>query len=381
MNHDEILARAFEAITWSDEPFEPGMGDLDRLDRSASSASATMALHSLARIHGWLWPKVKSASEGTVLVIGDMVAETIRDDEDGKFVSLSIADDRWMLSWGGMEGEEPTIRLGLADPDRDSGQRRMAYCTLPPSGRRSGRLLAEGGDVGRMFGMFAHLRVLMPAEHLSVLDGSRNDDSLTDFELDRVLELDGGIAGTAAAQLHRMAEQHAASVIFQWAADKYDRVSRFLVEKGFVYGSRALTFNDGERTICGVETGDEDKMAFFDSRFPHERSGNRFLTWIDYSYNGAVAAVHSFAIPAGAELSNAVDLLKSCDIEPTLTHEYATGRTIVSSDGIGMRHLASMARAIDQASHLVARFDPKNEGDDYELIAMGLQEPGPAIGR
>lgn len=381
MNRDEILARAFEAITWSDEPFEPGMGDLDRLDRSASSASATLALHSLARVHGWLWPQVKSAAEGTVIVIGGMVAETIRDDEDGKFVSLSIADDRWMLSWGGMKGEEPTLRLGLSDPDRDSGQRRMAYCTLPPSGRRRGRLMAEGGDVGRMFGMFSHLRALMPAEHLSVLDGSRNDDSLTGFELDRVLELDGGIAGPAAAQLHRMAEQHAASVIFQWAADKYDRVSRFLLEKGFVYGSCALTFNDGERTICGVETGDEGKRALFDSRFPHEGAANRFLTWIDYSYNGAVAAVHSFAIPEGAELSNAVGLLKSSDIEPTLTHEYATGRTIVSSDDVGMRHLASMARAIDQASYLIARFDPKDEGADYELTATRDLETTPVIGR
>lgn len=381
MNRDEILARAFEAITWSDEPFEPGMGDLDRLDRAASSASATLALHSLARVHGWLWPKVKSAAEGTVIVIGDMVAETIRGDEDGKFLSLSIGDDRWMLSWGGMNGEEPTIRLGLADPGRDSGQRRVAYCTLPPSGRRTGRLIAEGGDVGRMFGMFSHLQKMMPAGHLKVLDGSRNDDSLTDFELDRVLELDGGIAGTAAAQLHRMAEQHAASVIFQWAADKYDRVSRFLLEKGVVYGSCALTFNDGERTICGVETGDEGKRALFDSRFPHEGTANRFLTWIDYSYNGALAAVHSFAIPEGLELSKAVERLKSVGLEPTLTHEYASGRTFVSSDDVGLRYLATVARAIDQACHLVDRFDPKNEGTDYELTAMELREPRPEIGR
>lgn len=381
MNRDEILARAFEAISWSDEPFEPGMGDLERLDRAACAAAATITLHSLARIHGWLWPELKSASEGTVLIIGDIVAETIRDDEDGKFVSLTIGGERWVLSWGGMEGDEPTIRLGLADRERESGQRRMAYCALPRSGRRSGRLLAEGGDVGRMFGMFAHLKALMPAEHLSVLDGSRNDDGLTDFELDSVLELDGGIAGAAAAQLHRMAEQHAASVIFQWAAEKYDLVSRFLMDKGFVYGARALTFNDGERTICGVDTGDEDKRALFDSRFPHEGPGNRFLTWIDCSYNGAVAAVHSFAIPESVALSNAVDLLKSSGLEPTLTHEYATGRTIISSDDIGMRYLASMARAIDQASHLVARFDPKDEGGEYELIAMGLQEPTPVIGR
>jgi hypothetical protein len=381
MNRNEVLSRAFEAISWSDEPFEPHMGDFDRLSRSVSSSSKIVALHSLARIHEWLWPQVESAPEGAVVTIGDMSVKTIRDDEDCKFVSLHAGGEKWVVAWGRIAGEEPTIGLGLADPSRDSGQRRMAYCTLPPSGIRRGQLMAEGADVGRMFGLFSHLRPMMPAEFLAVSDGSRNDGHLADYELDRVLEIDGGLGGPVAAELHRMAEQHAASVVFRWAAAKYDRVSRFLLEKNIVFGSSAAEFNDGDRIICGVETGDDGQRAIYDSRFPHDRSGNRFLTWMDFSYNGALAAVHSYAIPENERLENVVGLLKSGDLQPGVTHEYASRRTIFSSEGVGMRYLESMANSIAQADYLASRFNPNASNDDYELIAMDDLKATSSIGR
>jgi hypothetical protein len=381
MDRNDALARAFDAITWSDEPFDPGMGDLDRLARSVSSSVETVALHSLARIHGWLWPLVKSTSEGTVLIIDELSAETIRSDDDGKFVSLSIGGGQWVLSWGGMEGEEPTIRLGLAAPERDSGQRKMAYCTIAASGGRRGRLMAEGGDVERMFDMFSALRQIMPSEHLKVIDGSRNDDCLRDFELDRILEIDGGLVGSAATELYRMAEQHAASVIFRWAAAKYDSVSRFLLEKGIVPGSCALKFNDGDRIICGVETGNDGQRAIFDSRFPHERYGNRFLTWIDFSYDGAIAAVHSFAIPDTDLLETSVELLRSGRLQPSVTHEYASKRTIFSLGGAGMRYLESMAFSIGQADLAVREFDPKRDDGYFELIQADGIDPIPSTAR
>jgi hypothetical protein len=381
MNRTEVLSRAFQAISWPDAPFEPCMGDLDRLSRSASSSAEVLAMHSLARVHAWLWPQVASATLGSVLALGGMTAETVRDDEDGKILSLSKGDDRWMLAWTGMGGDDPSIRLGLADPARDSGQRRIAYCTVPSSGIRKGRLMAERSDVGRMFGLFSDIRAIMPAEHLKVMDGSRNDERLTDVDLDRVLEIDGGLGGPAAAQLHRIAEQHAASIIFRWAAAKYDHVSRFLLDNGIVFGSHALKFSDGDRIICGIETGDERQRAIFDSRFPHEHSGNRFLTWIDFSHNGAVAAVHSLSIPADERLADVVRLLKSGDLQPTVTHEYASGSTLFSPGGAGMQHLANMAESIEQASFMAARFDPKDEGAGYELIVMDGPEAIPAIGR
>jgi hypothetical protein len=102
MNRTEVLSRAFQAISWPDAPFEPCMGDLDRLSRSASSSAEVLAMLSLARVHAWLWPQVASASLGSVLALGGMTAETVRDDEDGKILSLSKGDDRWMLAWTGM---------------------------------------------------------------------------------------------------------------------------------------------------------------------------------------------------------------------------------------------------------------------------------------
>ncbi len=381
MNPSEILSAAFQSISWSNEPFEPHMGDFDRLGRSVSSSAEMVALHSLARVHGWLWPQVESMSEGATVAIGDMSARTVRDDEDSKFVSLSKGGDEWFVVWSRTTSEDPAISLGIADSARDSGQRRVAYCTLPSSGIRRGRLIAEGSDVGRMFALFADLRPLMPPEHLAIKDGSRNDVYLADFGLDRVLLLDGGLGGHAATRLYGMAEQHAASVVFKWATAKYDHVSRFLLEKGIVFGSRALKFNDGDRIICGIETGDEGRRAIFDSRFPHDRFGNRFLTWMDFSYNGALAAVHSFAIPEGERLDNVIDLLKSGELHPSVTHEYASGRTIFSMDGAGMRYLENMTFSIGQAELAAREFDPKNDDGFFELIPADETNPMPTSAR
>jgi hypothetical protein len=74
-------------------------------------------------------------------------------------------------------------------------------------------------------------------------------------------------------------------------------------------------------------------------------------------------------------------LLKSGDLQPTVTHEYASGSTLFSPGGAGMQHLANMAESIEQASFMAARFDPKDEGVGYELIVMDGPEAIPAIGR
>ncbi|NTF17999.1 hypothetical protein G6L37_06250 [Agrobacterium rubi] len=371
MNRSTAIRQAFEAITWQDLnefPFEPGAGDIDRLIQSACSSSETIVLHSLARIHAWVWPLLKDTIQRDVTASGGVAFEIVRDDEDTRLVSIRNGEEKWILGWTGMSRGDPTLGLGLYEPSFDSGQKKMAYCRLP-SGAETlrGRLMAVGDDVTRIFGLFSMLQASMPTEHVAVLDGSRRDDRLQDARVDDLLVLDGGIGGSAADELHRMAEQHAAKVVFDWMPGHLVAIDDFLKAQNLVMGSEALRFNDGDRIVCGIPVEDIGRRVVYSSVYPHDRNGDRYLTWADGTQASKPSSICSFAVPADMPLAHAVEMLRAGDMKPTAAHDYDLGTSVLESGG--MQHVCGLAQAMEQILHMTICYREEHEYAGHERIA------------
>jgi hypothetical protein len=344
-----------------------------------------IAMHSLEQMHGWLWPMVDEAA-GRSFAVGSLAAEWIRND-DVKMIALPSGNDRMMLSWSGMDGGEPMMSLGIEDASRDSGQRRLAYCSLPHgSSARRGRLVARGGDVARMFSFFGRLPQHMPQEVKDRLQATLSDERLQDYSVDGVLAIDGGLGGSASLQLHEMAMQHACSIVFDWAPDRMKHITRFLEEHGFMFGSSALTFSDRDRIVCGVEVPGRRSQAFFASVFPNYRYGDRMLSWIDRDTDGSVSSMHSYMLDEGDVLPAVVARFQEGHLVPTLSHDFRSGKTTLPDHVDGFTDLCRLARTVEQTQYAAVGYNPENLGYGHDiashqdLLDAVERDPSPSAG-
>lgn len=388
MDRNEVLRRGFDAIYWQEDEFEIGSGDLHRLANSIASSVEKIAAHSLNRVHKWIWPSLADRKAGDRFAVGDLSFEVVEDqplepwEGSRKGVVVHANGKTWKLVWLGMEGSDPTIGVAVSSAASWNGFEPAAYCELPASqdGGYRGGLNATGDDVGRMFDLFSALRTHMPPDLLVVKDGSKNDWFLDEAE--DILELDGGLGGSAATELHAMAEQHAASVVFTWAGPRYQHVARLLGEHQDSFGVRGFKHADGDRIVSQLERGDDGVTLVLDSRFPHKELFDRYLTLLTTDAGGEVQAVSSYAIPEGEALSECLNLLRAGLIEPTVSYDYRSGSATFAPGKDGTLHIAHIATALHATEHLCNEIAPESEGVVFEVLHDGdLEEiTSPAAG-
>lgn len=384
MDRNEVLRRGFEALHWQEDEFEIGSGDLHRLANSIASSVDKIAVHSLNRVHRWIWPSLAHRTVGDQLSVGDLSFEVVEDqplepwEGSRKGVVVNADGETWKLVWLDMEGSDPTIGLAVSSPMSWNGFESGAYCELPKSadGQYRGGLNATGDDVRRMFDLFSILRRHMPPELLAVKDGSRNDWFLD--EAADVLEIDGGLAGRAATELHAMAEQHAASIVFQWAKQRYKHVSRFLREQQEACGVQGFKLADGGRLFFSFDMGDDSTSVIFQSQFPHSKLFDRYLTWMKSDASGELLSVNSYALPDDEPLSDALDLLRAGELQPTVSYDYRTESAIFAPGRNGTLHIAHIATSLSAARYLAVGFKPEDEGYSFEFVRNGEFEGLPS---
>jgi hypothetical protein len=373
MNREAVLQSAFDRVHWQEDDVDIlGSAGLYRLSNTIAFSVETIAVHSLHRLHLWLWPMVSTTPVGDTFQIGDVRFSVVErlpaiDREDSKTGLVIEADDRsWKLVWIDIDGHEPLVAVGVRNDEHYSGYEPAANCELKDGTRYKGALNATGDDVGSMFDLFAVLGPLMPEALLKVKDGSHNDWNLDGAE--DILELDGGLGGEAAAELYRMAEQYACARVFDWAGQCVTLVSNFLHEQeAFIDGSY-FRHSDGNRLISAVETGREGRFAFVDSQLPHRNLFDRYLTWVDVGMNGAAEAISIFAIPEFSSVMEIAELLQAGELDghASVSYDYASGRTSFAPGRLGFNHIAEFATALNADVLLAVHFNPEDEGVAFE---------------
>ncbi|WP_327211376.1 hypothetical protein [Rhizobium leguminosarum] len=382
MNKDAVLRNAFDWVCWQEDDFDvPGSADLYRLSNAISSSVETVAVHSLHRLHMWLWPTVAKTQVGDAFDIGGVrfsVVERLHavDREDSKTgVLVETAGRSWKLAWFDMEGREPLVAVGVRNDDHYAGYEPSANCELQEADRYKGALNAQGDDVGEMFDLFAILRPLMPEALLKVKDGSHNDWKLDGAE--GILEFDGGVGGEAATDLYRMAEQYASARVFDWARDRIAQACDFLSEQGAILGREALKYSDRHRLACAVDTAYAGRIAFVESQFPHRDLFDRYLVWAELDDDGQVAVVSFHAVADGETIEDVVDLMNEGALSATAPHDYPTGVTTFAPGRSGFNHIAHFATAVALVSNMARHFDPSTNADSELTVDEDLRAGRP----
>jgi hypothetical protein len=371
MNRDAVLRNAFDWVYWQeDETDIPA--DLYRLSFAVASSVETVAVHSLQRLHLWLWPMVAKTPVGGAFEIGDVrfsvverLPAVVREDSKTGVV-VDAGGRSWKLAWFDMEGGEPLVAVGVRNDEHYAGYEPAANCELGDPDRYKGGLNATGDDVDEMFDLFAILRPLMPASLLKVRDGSHNDWHLDGAE--GILEFDGGVGGGAATDLYRMAEQYAFARVFDWARDRVAQVHDLLYDQGAIHGRASLEYSDGKRLGCAVGTLHAWRIAFVESQFPHRNLFDRYLAWVDLDDDGRVAVVSFHAVAEGDTIEHSVDLMNDGALIASAAHDYRTGVTTLAPGRTGFNHVAHFAAAVASLSNMAKDFDPAREGETFDVV-------------
>ncbi len=365
MDRNSALEHAFKSVKWQEEEFGMEADDLYRLSYAITSSVETVAVHSLDRLHKWLWPTVSKASLGETFEIGDVRFSVVEvhpavDREDSKIGVLVEADGRtWKLGWFDMEGREPLVAVGVRNDEHYAGYEPAANCELEDPSHYKGGLNATGDDVSEMFDLFAILRPLMPAGLLQVKDGSRNDWELDGAEF--ILEHDGGVGGETAADLYRMAEQYAAARVFNWARERTVEAATFLADRGEIEGQPGAIYSDGNRTAYAVETRYASRIAFYETQVPYTGFLDRYLVWADL-VGGQAQVINFYALTDGEMVENMIRLMNDDALKPTVAHDYRTGTTVFAPGREGFNHIAHFATIVHEASLAAKEFEAANQG-------------------
>lgn len=376
MDREAGLREAFEWISWQGEDFEIESGDLWRLRTAIISSVETVAVHSLDRVHKWLWPVVEKTPLGEAFEFGPALFTVVerlpaQDREESKIgVRVDVGVRSWKLAWFDMEGREAHLGIGVRNDEHYLGYEPAAYCEFGERSYYKGGLNATGDDVGEMFDLFAILRPFVPAALLAIRDGTHNDWRLDGAE--GILELDGGIGGDAATELHRMAEQFACARVFDWARDRILQAHDFLGDRGVWLGEAAVGCSDGNRRATSVETYHASRIAFVESQFPHRDLFDRYLTVADLGEDGQPTLVSVYALQQDDTVGDVVERVNEGVLAPTVSHDYRNSITNFAPGRSGFLHVSHFANSVALISNL-ANLSPDAEGEEFEIVRDDLR--------
>lgn len=367
MDRQQVLDKAFEVVYFPKEVFDLSM--LYGLGNSVSASVEPLLGHALHRINAWLWPVLSTFLPGDTVRFGDMTIE-MRDDvpaegrEHSKKSFIATVENRqWRFGWANSEGATPYL-IVAADIESFFSD---GYCEFRRGleGPARGCISGKGSDVRSMFEFIGHCSRLMPEQYLRVREKTVENSWEFD-ELSVHLDYEGGLGASMSADLYEMAEQKACRIIAEWAAPRAQFLTDFLIENDFEWGDGYISHSYGANQVFAIEAGDH-RGAYYHNTFPGTDDGDRYLTWFDRAADGRLATLNIYEISAG---DDGIELVKSFhegDIpNPSVSHDFATGRTVFSNGVQGYDHLANSTLFLSDDSRMAANFDPENEGTDFE---------------
>lgn len=350
MTDRQTVLQAASELAQFDKDFD--MDLVYRLQDSMHSSVDTLALYGLSRVHSWLWPLLKDLPLGKSVQIGpfeivaaEKDAATSRDQSKQSFYAHA-SGNRWKLAWFGMEGKSSGLGVGV-DPD---GFFSVAYCEFRDSDKKAekGGVTGRGSEITSLFDFLTLAGAAMPADVRNVgaaaLARSWEFDDIED-----IAAFDNSMGATFGAELHGLAEQRASKMLCDIAANNTVNLVTALKNHNLVYEKEFLRSKNS--VVFAIEGQPSPGIAYYSERAPGGE-GDRYLTWCNTHYDGSIVEFHTYVLPPDKLVSEAVAEFADGRIEPSCSHDFASGKTTFADTVMGYTHLASATIFLHHDSHL-----------------------------
>lgn len=360
MTDRQTVLQAASQVAHFDEDFD--MDLVYRLQDSMHSSVDTLALYGLSRVHAWLWPLLKDLPLANRVQIGpfeivaaEKDAATSRDQSKQSFYAHA-SGNRWKLAWFGMEGKSSGLGVGV-DPD---GFFSVAYCEFRDSDKKAekGGVTGRGSEITSLFDFLTLAGAAMPADVRNVgaaaLARSWEFDDIED-----IVAFDNSMGATFGAELHGLAEQRASKMLCDIAASNVINLVTALQKHVLVHDKEFLRSKNS--VLFAIEGVPSKPMAYYSERFPGGE-GDRYINWCDTHSNGSIIGFNTYVLPPDKLVSEAITDFADGRIEPSCSHDFASGKTMFGDTVRGYTHLASATIYLHHDAHLVLSSDT----DDWE---------------